>query len=261
MLDTTPPQAQEARAAPKEAAGLTELNEGMAKKAREDVPLSSASEAPSTPVKEPGATGLEEAKSIMKPANNPGDKLGDFIKTKPPNGVELNFSKSGVEGKLLEFLELGSQDLGEFILDGVKFVAGSKALKSASNEQLRNIAKILNAYPNAKVVVNSYTDNLGEKAHNYRLSGERAKHVLHELARIGVDKSRLTAKGFGDDHPLASNDSEEGRMRNSTYFAICHTEVKHAVASMASSAGGEGTIPETTRDSSWGAGAEHIGCG
>ena len=38
--------------------------------------------------------------------------------------------------------------------------------------------------------------------------------MLHELARIGVDKSRMTAKGFGDDHPVASNNSEEGRTRN-----------------------------------------------
>jgi K(+)-stimulated pyrophosphate-energized sodium pump len=72
----------------------------------------------------------------------------------------------------------------------------------------------LKAYPTAKIVINSYTDNLGEKAHNLRLSRERANHVLRELARIGVDKSRMTAQGFGDDHPVASNDSEEGRMQN-----------------------------------------------
>jgi outer membrane protein OmpA-like peptidoglycan-associated protein len=212
VQDTTSTQAREAPVAPKEEAASTELSEAMAKKAHDDVPLTP--EAPSAPAKEPESTGLEEANSIMKPANNAGDTLGDIVRTKLPNGVELNTSKSGVEAKLLGFLEDGSQESGEFILDGILFAAGSKTLKSSSREQLKDLAKIMKAYPTAKIVINSYTDNLGEKTHNVRLSRERADHVLRELARIGVDKSRMTAKGFGNEHPVASNNSEEGRMQN-----------------------------------------------
>ena len=212
--DTTPTQAREAPTAPKEEVASTKLSEGMAKRAHDDILLTPTPEGPSTPAKEPELPGLIEAKSIMKPANNAGDTRGDFVRTKLPNGVELNTSKSGVEGKLLGFLEHGSQESDEFILDGILFAAGGKTLKSSSQEQLHNIAKILKAYPNAKVVINSYTDNLGEKAHNLRLSRERANHVLQELARIGVDKSRMIAKGLGDDHPVASNNSKEGRIQN-----------------------------------------------
>ena len=190
------------------------LSEGMAKRAHEVVPLTPTPESPSTPAKQPESPGLKEAESIMKPANNTGDIRGDIVRAKLPNGVELNTSKSGVEGELLGFLEHGSQELGEFILDEISFAAGNKTLKSSSQEQLKNIAKILKAYPNTEIVINGYTDNLGKKAHNLRLSRERASYVLHELARIGVDKSRMTAKGFGDDHPVASNNSEEGRTRN-----------------------------------------------
>jgi outer membrane protein OmpA-like peptidoglycan-associated protein len=210
--DATSTQAREAPVVPKEEAASKELSEAMTKEAREDVPL--MPEAPSTPAKEPESTGLEEAKSIMKPANNAGDTLGDIVRTKLPNGVELNTSRSGVEAKLLEFLEHDSQESGEFILDRVLFAAGNKTLKSSSQEQLKDLAKILKAYPKTEIVINGYTDNLGEKAHNLRVSRERANHVLRELARIGVDKSRMTAKGFGDEHPVASNNSEEGRMRN-----------------------------------------------
>lgn len=213
-LDTTPPQAREAPAAPKAAAASTELSEGMAKRTHDDIPLTPTPEAPSTPTKEPESPGLVEAKSIMKPANNAGGTGGGIVGMKLPNRVELNTPKSGVEDQLLGFLEHGSQDSDEFILDKISFAAGGKTLKSSSQEQLSNIAKILKAYPNAKVVINSYTDNLGEKAHNLKLSRERANHVAQELARIGVDKSRMIAKGLGDDHPIASNDSEEGRMRN-----------------------------------------------
>jgi outer membrane protein OmpA-like peptidoglycan-associated protein len=212
--DTTPTQAREAPAAPKEAVAAIALSEGMAKRAHEIVPLTPTPESPSTPPKQAESPGLKEAESIMKPANNTGDIRGDFVRTKLPNGVELNASKSGVEGELLGFLEHGSQESGEFILDEISFAAGNKTLKSSSREQLKNLAKILKAYPNTEIVINGYTDNLGVKAHNLRLSRERASYVLQELARIGVDKSRMTAKGFGDDHPVASNNSEEGRMRN-----------------------------------------------
>jgi K(+)-stimulated pyrophosphate-energized sodium pump len=49
---------------------------------------------------------------------------------------------------------------------------------------------------------------------NLKLSRERALNVLGELTQMGVDKSRMTARGFGDDHPIASNNSEEGRRQN-----------------------------------------------
>jgi outer membrane protein OmpA-like peptidoglycan-associated protein len=212
--DTAPPQTREAPAAPKDEGTAMGLSEGMAKRAHEVVPLTPTPESPSTPAKQPESPGLKEAESIMKPANNTGDIRDDFVRTKLPNGVELKTSKSGVEGALLGFLEHGSQESGEFILDEISFAAGNKTLKSSSREQLKNLAKILKAYPNTEIVINGYTDNLGVKAHNLRLSRERASYVLQELARIGVDKSRMTAKGFGDDHPVASNNSEEGRMRN-----------------------------------------------
>jgi outer membrane protein OmpA-like peptidoglycan-associated protein len=212
--DMTPTQAREAPAAPKEEVTAMGLTEGMAKRAHEVVPLTPTPDSPSTPAKQPESPGLKEAESIMKPANNTGDIRGDVVRAKLPNGVELNTSKSGVEGELLGFLEHGSQESGEFILDEISFARGNKTLKSSSREQLKNIAKILKAYPNTEIVINGYTDNLGEKAHNLKLSRERASYVLQELARIGVDKSRMTAKGLGDDHPVASNDSEEGRTRN-----------------------------------------------
>jgi outer membrane protein OmpA-like peptidoglycan-associated protein len=213
-LDTAPKHARETPVAPKEEAASTELSEGTAKEAHEAVPLAPAAEAPSTLAKESESSGLKEAESIMKPATNAGDARGEFVRTKLPNGVELNTLKSGVEGKLLGFLEHDSQESGEFILDRVLFAAGNKTLKSSSQEQLKDLAKILKAYPKTEIVINGYTDNLGEKAHNLRVSRERANRVLRELARIGVDKSRKTAKGFGDDHPVASNNSEEGRMQN-----------------------------------------------
>ena len=86
------------------------LTEGMAKRAHEIVPLTPTPDSPSTPAQQPESPGLKEAESIMKPANNTGDIRGDIVRAKLPNGVELNTSRSGVEGELLGFLDHGSQE-------------------------------------------------------------------------------------------------------------------------------------------------------
>jgi outer membrane protein OmpA-like peptidoglycan-associated protein len=199
--------------APQREGPPTGLNGGL-KKSREDVPETPVREAPSAAAKELASPGITEAAGIMKPAQNAGDPGHNFIRRKLPNGVELSIPKTGVENNLLEFLELASNKSGEFDLDRVWFDKGKTTLQSSSKEQLQNLTKILKAYPSAEVVINSYTDNLGNRSHNLKLSRERANNVVQELARMGVDKSRMTARGFGDDHPIASNNSEEGRTQN-----------------------------------------------
>ena len=108
--DTTPTQAREAPAAPQEEVATMGSSEGMAKRAHELVPLTPTPDLPSTPAKQSESPGLKEAESIMKSASNTGDIRGDIVRAKLPNGVELNTSKSGVEGELLGFLEHGSQE-------------------------------------------------------------------------------------------------------------------------------------------------------
>ena len=211
--DAPPGQAQEASPAPQKQPAPTELNEARIK-SLEDVAETPKRETPSAPAKEPSSLGVKEAESIMKPAQNADDARRNFIQKKLPDGVELSIPESGVENKLLGFLEQASNKSGEFDLDRISFDPDKTALQSSSHEQLQNLAKMLKAYPNAKIAINSYTDNLGNKAHNLKLSRQRANNVLRDLARMGVDKSRMTARGFGDAHRIASNNSEEGRMQN-----------------------------------------------
>jgi K(+)-stimulated pyrophosphate-energized sodium pump len=59
-----------------------------------------------------------------------------------------------------------------------------------------------------------YTDNTGDAAANLHLSDQRAKNVMAELVKLGVDPSRLEAQGYGDEHPVADNNTEEGRQLN-----------------------------------------------
>jgi Ca2+-transporting ATPase len=142
---------------------------------------------------------------------------GEFLKKRLPNGVELTVPSSGVEARLLAFLETKAQLTEKttwFDFDRLQFETGKATPRASSREQLQNIAQILAAYPNVKATIASYTDNIGDRGVNRRLSKARADSIRRELIRMGVDASRLRAKGYGESHPIATNDTEDGRTKN-----------------------------------------------
>jgi len=150
-------------------------------------------------------------------ANSAWAALGSFFKTKLPDGTELNIPQYGVENKLIVFLRDGSKPVDKdtwFDFDRLLFDTGSATLQPASNEQLGNIAAILKAYPNVKIKIGGYTDNTGDKGANLKLSQDRANNVMAELITLGVASDRLEAQGYGEDHPIADNTTDEGRQKN-----------------------------------------------
>jgi len=140
----------------------------------------------------------------------------DSVIKKLPDGLELKIPKSGVEARLLAFIENKAKRLkiAWFDLDRLTFEKGKTKLLPSAGQQLRNVAKILVAYPKVKAIIGGHTDNLGNAGANRRLSKARAMFVLRELNRMGVDASRLRAKGYGANHPVATNAAEEGRAKN-----------------------------------------------
>jgi OmpA-OmpF porin, OOP family len=143
--------------------------------------------------------------------------LGDFFKTKLPDGVELSIPKFGIESKLIDFLGDSSKPVDAttwFNFDRLLFDTGKATLQPSSQEQLANIAAILKAYPNAHIKIGGYTDNTGDAAANLALSEARAKNVMDALVAAGVDPSRLESKGYGDQYPVGDNATDEGRAQN-----------------------------------------------
>jgi OmpA-OmpF porin, OOP family len=139
-----------------------------------------------------------------------------FVKTELPDGVNLRFRPTGTEARLLAFIR-GSGSPARvtwFEFDRLNFETGSPVLKSDSTEQLSNIAAILKAYPAATVKIGGYTDNTGDAAANVRLSQMRAEAVRDQLQAMGIDASRLAAEGYGGQHPVADNNTAEGRAQN-----------------------------------------------
>lgn len=143
--------------------------------------------------------------------------LGEFLKIKLPNGVELNAPELGIENQLVKWINDKTKVVDKttwFNFDRLLFDTGKSTLRPESQEQLTNIAEILKAYPTVEIKLGGYTDNVGDPASNLKLSDERAKSVMAELVKLGVPASRMTAEGYGDQHPVASNDTEEGRAQN-----------------------------------------------
>ena len=143
--------------------------------------------------------------------------LGDFVERRLPRDITLRVPALGVESKLVAFIEDPTLKVDKetwFSFDRLEFETDSAALRPSSREQLGNVAEILRAYPNVHIKIGGYTDNVGDDAHNLKLSADRATSTLNELVNLGIDRSRLEAEGFGENHPIADNATAEGRQRN-----------------------------------------------
>lgn len=170
---------------------------------------------PSTkPVADAASSGINAAGNT---ANAAWAALGSFFKTKLPDGTELNIPQYGVENKLIVYLQDSSKPVDKdtwFDFDRLLFDTGSASLQPVSDEQLNNIAAILKAYPKVKIKIGGYTDNTGDQAANLKLSQDRASNVMAELVKLGVGTDRMESQGYGEDHPVADNSTDEGRQKN-----------------------------------------------
>ena len=143
-------------------------------------------------------------------------RLGEMTRIPLPDGSAITAPAQGVEARLVNALNNNSATGANtwFDFDRLLFDTNSATLQPASQAQLGNVAAILKAYPQIKMRIGGYTDNTGDPAANVQLSQQRADSVVAELTRLGVDPSRLSAKGYGEENPVADNSTAEGRQQN-----------------------------------------------
>ena len=99
-------------------------------------------------------------------------------------------------------------------MSDVLFDTGKYSLKSGAREKLSKVAGILLAYPGLNIAVGGYTDNVGGDAMNQKLSENRATSVRDYLVQQGVATASVSAQGFGNSSPVASNGNSAGRQQN-----------------------------------------------
>jgi outer membrane protein OmpA-like peptidoglycan-associated protein len=99
-------------------------------------------------------------------------------------------------------------------MSDVLFDTGQYSLKPGAREKLAKVAGILIAYPGLNIAVGGYTDNVGGDEMNQKLSENRASSVRDYLVAQGVATLSVSATGFGNTSPVASNDNASGRQEN-----------------------------------------------
>ncbi|HEX3166425.1 MAG TPA: OmpA family protein [Chitinophagaceae bacterium] len=101
-----------------------------------------------------------------------------------------------------------------YIAKNIYFHTNKATLQNISYGPLDQLADILTRYPNAKLTIEGHTDNTGSNAYNLKLSKNRAQAVVDYLVSKGIAVSRLNAVGFGEDKPVTTNKTAEGRTLN-----------------------------------------------
>jgi len=158
----------------------------------------------------------DKCPKVAGPAANNGCPWGDADKDGILDNVDKCPQVAGVasnDGCPKEVSEATKAALQE-LARTVYFNSSKSTFKSETYASLDMIAGIMNEYPKAQFQVEGHTDATGSSAGNQRLSDARANAVKDYLLTKGVSAANLTAKGYGEDKPVASNATRSGRADN-----------------------------------------------
>jgi len=130
---------------------------------------------------------------------------------------QVNYTKVAIPSKPGAFtfnLNIKFEPEKVYTLKDVHFDTGKATITSGSFPSLNELVGALKAKPTMTIEIAGHTDNVGTPESNQLLSQDRANSVKQYLVSKGIAANRLTATGYGDTQPIASNDDEEGRQQN-----------------------------------------------
>ncbi len=159
------------------------------------------------------------AAAAVAAAQADADKARLTAQQAQQNEHQADSDKAAMRAQLSEqlnkVLETRNSARGLIIsMSDVLFDTGQYSLKQGAREKLAKVAGILIAYPTLDIQVGGYTDNVGGDDMNQKLSENRADAVRDYLVQQGVGSNSVSAKGFGNSLPVASNDNAAGRQEN-----------------------------------------------
>lgn len=144
-------------------------------------------------------------------------RLGAMSRVDLPDGIAIDYPERGMETNLLAFIKDQNRAIDKdtwFNFDRILYKFGTTQLVPGSEDQIQDMAAILKAYPNVDLKLGGYTDSIGGEDGNMKLSQQRANVVKAELVKLGIAANRLSAEGYGEQHPVADNATPEGRAQN-----------------------------------------------
>lgn len=127
----------------------------------------------------------------------------------------LNEAVGQLRSLVAEITNLQQTQRGLVIsLSDILFDVGKSTLKPGAQASIQRIATVLTQYPQHQILVEGHTDATGGDEFNLQLSRDRASTVRSALVAGGVDASKISADGYGEARPVASNDTPAGRQQN-----------------------------------------------
>jgi len=101
-----------------------------------------------------------------------------------------------------------------FVLDGINFDTGKATIRPESFPRLDRVVEFMAHVKGARIRISGHTDNVGNPKDNKALSERRAQACRDYVVSKGIDASRIEAVGYGEEIPIAPNDTAEGRQQN-----------------------------------------------
>lgn len=101
-----------------------------------------------------------------------------------------------------------------FVLSNVYFDTGKSSLKASSHRALDDLVEVLKLKSSMVIEIEGHTDNVGKPEDNLKLSQDRAGEVKKYVVAKGIAAARVSAKGYGQEQPVADNAAEDGRAKN-----------------------------------------------
>ena len=124
--------------------------------------------------------------------------------------VEIEEMKQDIQASTI----LDALNKDGFIALDILFETGKSVIQKESFPIIDQIYEMLKTSATLKISIEGHTDNVGDATSNKNLSNERAKSVMAALIAKGIDKSRLSTIGWGQEKPVADNRTDEGRAKN-----------------------------------------------
>lgn len=127
---------------------------------------------------------------------------------------EVNQETASDPNTDVEAVKIGHQEFVQVNVKNVNFRSGSAELEPYELTRLSPVLNALLKHPNTRVHIEGHTDSDGSNSYNQQLSENRAKNVAFHLMDNGITRDRINTYGYGEERPIASNTSPEGKREN-----------------------------------------------